>query len=142
VSKALLIIKSLDVLKQLPLNGLLMETKEIAQKLVAFCQKADWAGAHNTLYAPDASSLEPYSTPEFEKETKGLDDIRKKSRKFDSMVEQIHGIETSEPLVAGNSIAFTLAMDITMKGQGRMKAPELCVYQVKDGKIVSEQFFV
>ena len=119
-----------------------METKEIAKKLVAFCQKADWAGAHNTLYAPDAKSLEPYSTPEFEKETKGIDDIRKKSRKFDSMVEQIHGIETSEPLIVGNSIAFTLAMDITMKGQGRMKAPELCVYQVKDGKIISEQFFV
>ena len=126
-------------------NGLihaLMEMREIAKKLVAFCEKADWAGAHNTLYAPDAVSLEPYSTPEFEKETKGLDGIRKKSRKFDSMVDQIHSIETSEPLIAGNSIAFTLAMDITMKGQGRMKAPELCVYQVKDGKIISEQFFV
>ena len=119
-----------------------MEIKEIARKLVAFCQKADWAGAHDTLYAPDATSIEPYSTPEFEKETKGLDDIRKKGRKFDSMVEQVHGIEISEPLIAGNSIAFTLAMDITMKGQGRMKAPELCVYQVKDDKIVAEQFFV
>jgi hypothetical protein len=119
-----------------------METKEIARKLVAFCQKADWAGAHDTLYAPDAISIEPYDTPEFEKETKGLDAIRKKGRKFDNMVEQIHGIEISEPLIAGNSIAFTLAMDITMKGQGRMKAPELCVYQLKDGKIVSEQFFV
>lgn len=119
-----------------------METKEIAKKLVAYCRKADWAGAHNTLYAPDATSTEPHSTPEFEKETKGLEAIRQKGRKFDSMVEQVHGIETSEPLVAGNSIAFTLAMDITMKGQGRMKAPELCVYQVKDGKIISEQFFV
>ncbi len=56
--------------------------------------------------------------------------------------ERPDGIETSEPLVAGNSIAFTLAMDITMKGQGRMKAPELCVYEVKDGKIIREQFFV
>lgn len=119
-----------------------METKEVARKLVAFCQKADWAGAHDTLYAPDATSIEPYATPEFEKETKGLDAIRKKGRKFDSMVEQIHSIETSEPLIAQNSIGFTLAMDITMRGQGRMKAPELCVYKVKDGKIVSEQFFV
>lgn len=120
----------------------LMETKEIAKKLVAYCRKADWSGAHDTLYAPDAVSIEPYSTPEFEKETKGLDDIRKKGRKFDSMVEQVHSIEASEPLIAGNSIAFTLAMDITMKGQGRMKAPELCVYHIKDGKIISEQFFV
>jgi ketosteroid isomerase-like protein len=32
-------------------------------------------------------------------------------------------------------------MDVTMKGQGRMKMDEIAVYGVKDGKIVSEQFF-
>ena len=58
------------------------------------------------------------------------------------MVEKVHSIETSEPMVAGNSIAFRMGMDITMKGKGRMNSPELCVYQVKDGKIVSEEFFV
>ncbi len=58
------------------------------------------------------------------------------------MVEKIHSIDASEPLVAGNSIAFTLGMDLTMKGRRRMNSPELCVYQVKDGKIISEEFFV
>ena len=119
-----------------------MTTKEIAGKLVAFCRTADWEGAHNTLYAKDAKSTEPYATPEFEKTVQGLDAIRKKGDKFDSMVETMHSIEVSEPLVAGNSIAFTLEMDMTMKGKGRMKSPELCVYQVKDGKIVSEEFFI
>jgi ketosteroid isomerase-like protein len=119
-----------------------METKEIAKKLVEYCKHADWNGAHDTLYAPDATSIEPTSTPEFEKETNGLDAIRQKGRKFDSMVEQVHSIEVSEPLIAGNTIAFVLAMDVTMKNQGRMKAPELCVYQVREGKIISEQFFV
>jgi hypothetical protein len=119
-----------------------METTEVAKKLVEFCRKADWTAAHDTLYAPDAVSIEPYSTPEFAKETKGLSAIREKGQKFDSMVEQMHSIETSEPLIAGNTIAFTLAMDVTMKGQQRMKQPELCVYQLKDGKIISEQFFV
>jgi limonene-1,2-epoxide hydrolase len=37
---------------------------------------------------------------------------------------------------------MTLAMDVTMKGQGRMKIEEVCVYEVKDDKIVSEQFFM
>jgi predicted ester cyclase len=32
-------------------------------------------------------------------------------------------------------------MDLTMNGQ-RMNSPEICIYQVKDGKIVSEEFFV
>jgi hypothetical protein len=30
---------------------------------------------------------------------------------------------------------------VTVKGQGRMKMDEIAVYEVKDGKIVKEQFF-
>src|SRR5688572_32786760 len=119
-----------------------MTTEEIASRLVAYCRKADWENAHKALYAANARSVEPYSTPEFEKVTEGLDAIKKKGKMFDSMVEKVHSIEVSEPLVAGNSIAFTLQMDMTMKGRGRMKSPELCVYQVKVGKIISEEFFV
>jgi hypothetical protein len=44
--------------------------------------------------------------------------------------------------VAGNAIAFVLDMDVTMKGKDRANLTELCVYQVKDGKIVSEEFFM
>ena len=33
-------------------------------------------------------------------------------------------------------------MDVTMKGGQRMKMTELCIYHVKDGKIVSEQFLM
>lgn len=119
-----------------------MTTQEIADKLVAFCRKADWEGAHKSLYANDAKSTEPFETPDFAKSIQGLDAIREKGKKFDSMVEKMHAIEVSEPLVAGNSIAFRLEMDMTMKGKGRMKSPELCVYQVKDGKIIEEEFFV
>jgi hypothetical protein len=119
-----------------------METKEVAKKLVDYCRKADWDGAHNDLYDKNAISTEPYATEDFPKETKGLKAIQKKGKTFDAMVEKIHSIEVSEPLIAGNSIAFTLRMDITMKEKGRMNSPELCVYQVKDGKIISEEFFV
>lgn len=119
-----------------------METNEIAKKLVAYCSKGNWGGAHKELYANDAISTEPYETEDFEKEIKGLEAIRAKGNKFDTMIETLHSIEVSEPLVVGNAIAFTLAMDITMKGQERMSMPELCVYKVKDGKISSEEFFI
>ena len=118
-----------------------METKEIAQKLVEYCRKADWDGAHKELYAKNATSIEPYETPDFPKTTKGLDAIVAKGKKFDSMVEQMHKLTVSDPLVVGNSIAFVMEMDLTMNGQ-RMGMPEICVYTVKDGKIVTEEFFV
>ena len=119
-----------------------METQEIAKKLADYCRKGDWASAHEKLYSNDAVSIEPYETPDYSKEVKGIEAIRKKGEKFNASVEKYHQIEVSEPLVAGNSIAFTLMMDMTIKGKGRMKSPELCVYEVKDGKIVSERFFV
>ena len=119
-----------------------MSTQEIANRLVACCLKGDWESAHNELYAQDAKSIEPYTTPDFEKEVTGMEAIRAKGKKFDAIVEKVHSLEVSDPLVAGNSIAFILTMDMTMKEHGRMKSPELCVYQVKDGKIVSEQFFM
>ena len=119
-----------------------METPEIAEKLISYCKKADWTGAHNELYATDAKSIEPYETPEYPKEANGLEAIQVKTRQFEGSVEKIHKIKISKPLIAGNSIAFTMMMDLTIKGKGRMQSPELCVYEVKDGKIVSEQFFV
>jgi hypothetical protein len=119
-----------------------MSTEEIANRLVACCRKGDWETAHRELYGQNARSIEPYATPDFQKETVGLAAIREKGKKFDAMVEKVHSLDVSEPLVAGNSFACTLTMDITMKGRERMQSPELCVYQVKDGKIVSEEFFV
>jgi predicted ester cyclase len=87
-------------------------------------------------------SIEPYATPAFEKETKGLSAILEKGNKFEAMVEQMHSVTVSDPLVATNSFACTMQMDVTMKGEGRMNMTELCVYEVKDGKIISEQFHI
>jgi len=58
------------------------------------------------------------------------------------MVENMHAVRASAPLVTGNAIALALTMDVTMKGRGRVKLEELCAYEVKDGKIVLEQFFM
>ncbi|WP_415907151.1 SnoaL-like domain-containing protein [Oleiharenicola sp. Vm1] len=119
-----------------------MTTPEIAQKLVAHCRQAKWEAAQRELYADDAVSLEPAQTPAFAKETRGLAAIIEKGRKFDAMIETLHALSVSEPVVATNSFACTMSLDVTMKGQGRMQMKELCVYQVKDGRIVSEQFHV
>lgn len=119
-----------------------MTTSEIANRLVAYCRKAEWEAAQKELYSKDAKSIEPYATPDFAKETNGLQGILAKGVKFGTLVEKMHSIEVSEPIVATNSFSFIITMDVTMKGQERMKMPELCVYLVKDGKIISEEFFI
>jgi hypothetical protein len=119
-----------------------MKTEEIARRLVALCREQKWETAQKELYAADVISIEPHETPGFPRETRGLPAILEKGKKFTGMVEKMHAITVSEPLVAGNSFACAMRLDMTMKGQGRMDMGELCVYEVKDGKIVAERFFV
>lgn len=119
-----------------------MTTQEIANRLAELCREGQFETAQKELFADDAVSKEPYETPAFAKETKGLSAIIEKGHKWESMVEEMHGGSVSEPLIAGNSFAVVMDMDITMKEQERMQMSELCVYLVKDGKIISEEFFM
>lgn len=121
---------------------LVMTTQEIANRLVELCSKGDFETAQRELFSDDCVSIEPNATPAFEKETHGLDAILEKGEKWAEMVEEQHGLNVSQPLVATNSFAVTMFMDVTMKEHGRMAMTELCVYQVKDGKIICEQFFM
>jgi ketosteroid isomerase-like protein len=119
-----------------------MTTVEIANRLVELCKNGDFEGAQKELFADDAISIEPHASPAFEKETKGLDAILEKGKKWGEMVQETHDMKVSDPLTTENSFALTMTMDVTMKDGNRMGMTELCIYHVKDGKIVSEQFFM
>jgi limonene-1,2-epoxide hydrolase len=71
----------------------------------------------------------------------GMDTIKEKGKKFQSMVEEMHSAYTNEPKVFGHYIFMEMGMDVTMKGMGRMDMKEMCNYEVKDGKIISERFY-
>lgn len=117
-----------------------MKTQDIAKRLVALCSKGEFEAAQKELYAADALSIEPEATPAFAKETKGLDAIMEKGRKFGEMVEEMHSINVSDAIVAGDVFACAMKIDATMKGRGRTTMEEICVYETKDGKIISEHF--
>ena len=119
-----------------------MTINEIASQLVILCRQGKFEKAQEELFSEEAMSVEPVATPEFEKETKGLPAIKEKNEKFESMVEEIHKIEVSEPMIATNSFCCTLRMELTMKNAGHTVMNELCVYEVKDGKIIRETFYM
>jgi hypothetical protein len=118
-----------------------MTTKAIAKQLVALCRKGQWETAQKKLYAVQAVCIEAQAMPGSEKETKGRNAIIAKGRNFTAGIEKLHSLKVSEPIVAEDTFACTMEIDMTMKGQGRVKMSEVCVYVVKRGKIVSEQFF-
>ena len=119
-----------------------MSPNEIASRLASLCRQGKFEQAQRELFADDAISIEPHASPAFEKETKGLDAIIEKGKKFESMTRELHEVTISDPIVAGNAIAFKLMMMITMKDRPKEAWEEICLYQVNDGKIISEEFFI
>jgi len=117
-----------------------MTTKEVANRLHELFKENKWMEAQQELFSDDAESIEPKDSPGMQS-VKGIDAIRKKGEDFNNMVEEVHGGWVSEPIVAGKYIAVAMSMDCTYKGMGRQKMDEIVLYEVKDGKIVKEQFF-
>lgn len=117
-----------------------MSTESVAKRLVELCRAGQFEAAQKELYAQDVVSIEPEGAPSGAV-TKGLDAIYKKGEAFQASVEEIHGIEVSDPIVAGNWFSVTMTLDVTMKEYGRVPMTEVCVYHVKDGKVNQEQFF-
>lgn len=119
-----------------------MNTEAVAKRLVELCRKGEYEQAQQELYAQDAVSIEMSGAPTGAfGDAKGLEAIFEKGRQWKAMLETVHGGSVSDPVVAGNWFSVAASMDITFKGRGRVQMSEICVYRVRDGKVVSEQFF-
>lgn len=117
-----------------------MTTQDVANRYSALVKEGNWAAIQDELYSADAVSIEPEGGS-FLKNVSGMEAIKQKGKEFNEMVEEMHGGSCSEPVVGGKFFSVAMSMDATMKGMGRMNMDEIAVYEVKDGKIVKEQFF-
>lgn len=117
-----------------------MSTVDIANRLYELCKEGQYQQAQEELYADDALSIEPVHAQGIPSVT-GKEAIIKKGEQFRGSIEELHGVGASQPIVAGNHFALTITVDATFKGMGKMVMDEAAVYEVKDGKVVKEQFF-
>ncbi len=119
-----------------------MATEQIARRLVTLCREGKFGQVHDELFAEDAVSIDPDDLPQDALgNAQGLAEIRHKGRQFEARTEKVHGIQVSDPVVAGNWFSVSMALDATMKERGRMTLREICVYHVSNGRIDREQFF-
>ncbi|KAA1244741.1 SnoaL-like domain-containing protein [Aquimarina sp. RZ0] len=116
-----------------------MNTQEVANRLVELCRIGENMQAINELYDQNITSKEMPGAPN--PVVTGKDAVTKKSQDWYTTVEEFHGSQISDPIVADTHFSCTMKMDCTFKEQGRMEIEELCVYQVNNGKITEEQFF-
>ncbi len=117
-----------------------MSTQDVAKRFNELAQAGQWEVVLDELFSKDAESIEPAGAQGLPS-VKGLDKIREKGKLWADMIQEIHGGYTNAPQVAGNYFVCTMGIDLTMKGQPRTQIDEVALYEVRDGKIVKEQFF-
>lgn len=113
-----------------------MDTKAVANKWKEMCSQGQNLECVNELYAENVVSKEISGNV-----ITGRQNVWNKGKEWMDAVENFHSSTISEPLVAGNFFTATMAFDCTYKERGRQVMEEVCVFEVKDGKIASEHYF-
>lgn len=113
---------------------------EVALRFNELAQQEKWFEIQDELFADSVKSIDPPNSPYFGY-AEGKVAVRKKDEDWVKRIEAAHRRYTSEPVIGGNHFAVGREVDITVQGLGRIKIDEIMLYEVKDGKIVSEQFF-
>ena len=115
-------------------------THEVALRFNELAQQEKWFEIQEELFADNVRSVDPPHSPYF-KTAEGKAAVRKKGEDWVKKIEGVHRMYTTEPVVGGNHFAVGREMDFTVQGLGRIQINEIMLYEVKEGQIVSEQFF-
>ncbi|MEO1235752.1 MAG: SnoaL-like domain-containing protein [Planctomycetota bacterium] len=118
----------------------------VGQQLVAYCKEGKFREAIEDLYAEDAKHVEADEMgPEMPQVTEGKAALLQASDHW-MQTNEVHGHEVKGPYPHRNgSFAVWMWLDVTAK-QGpmahqRMQMEEVCLYQVKDGRITQVEFY-
>ena len=114
-----------------------MTIHQIADRLVELCRKQQTTQAYRELFAHDAASHEMPGVPDGD--IQGLDKLIAKSEAYDREMT-VHEVMVTEPLIYQQYFTVGMGIDVTPKEGKRHQAHEICVYQVRDGKIIDERF--
>ena len=116
-----------------------MSTQDVAKQWAQMCREGKNLECIENLYAENVVSKEMPGMPG--EVISGKQNVWNKGKDWLESVEGFHSSEISEPVVAGNFFTSKMSFDCTFKERGRQQIEEVCLYEVKDGKIASEQFF-
>ena len=116
-----------------------MNTKDVANKWAKMCREGQNLDCVNELYAENVVSREMPGIPD--EIVSGKQNVWNKNKQWLDNVAEFHSGKVGEPVVAGNHFTSKMWFDVTFKDRGRQQMEEVCVFEVNDGKIISEQYF-
>ena len=121
-------------------NNPAMTTHEVASRFNELAKQEKWFEIQDELFSDMVRSIDPPSSP-WLGYAEGKTAVRQKGEAFVNKIEAVHKTYTTEPVVGGNHFAVGRETDITLQGFVRIQINQVMLYEVKDGRIVLEQFF-
>lgn len=116
-------------------------TLDVAKKYVELCKAHQNHTILETMFAPDAVSLEAGAPPGMSAESKGVAAIAEKGKNWIANHE-VHSAKVEGPWPNGNRFIVRFTYDVTNKPSGkRFTMDETALLTVENGKIVREEFF-
>ncbi len=70
-----------------------------------------------------------------------MEAILKKEQRFNASIKEWKALEVSDPLVADDFFTIQLKMEIILRNDHKINLNEIIVYEVMNGKIISERFY-
>lgn len=117
-----------------------MTTQDVANRLVELCREGKQEQVVKELYSEDIVSIEPEGMPN--RIVKGLAGIAQKGKEFQAKLVKVNSSSVTDPVVAENFFSCGMYMNVQMKDVPvPVDMNEICVYNVRNGKIVKEEFF-
>ncbi len=120
-----------------------MTTSDIAAHYHQLANQRKFLEIQDTYYDQEVVCQEPEKAaamgmPIF---THGLEAVKAKGIARRAMMEEVHSYNCGNPIVAGDFFSVVIKQEVTFKGKPRIALEEIGVFQVKEGKVIKEQFF-
>ncbi len=117
-----------------------MAIQDIADRLVALCRAGQNLNAYKTLFSENASAHD-LGNPNAPVRT-GLSTLLASYEGFHNSIKDMHRVIITDPtIISEHYFACGMAIDFTGHDGTRHTMSELCVYEVRDSKIVKETFY-
>lgn len=117
-----------------------MTTQDVADRFYQLAQEEKWFEIQDELFSDAVRSIDPKDSP-YLGCAEGKAAVRKKGEDFVGRIEAVHSSRTTAPVVAAKHFVVGREKDMTVRPHGRIHINQIMLYEVRDGKIVLEQFF-
>ncbi len=118
-----------------------MTTKDIGQKLVDLCKVGKNREAMEQLYAQDIVSIEAAAPPGKSPESKGRDGAIARNKEWEAEHE-VKSAKVDGPYPNGDRFTVVFDFDLVRRSDKQpIHVHEVALYQVKNDKIIREEFF-